>query len=99
MNVNRAVIASDGAGNGAVLFWEGADFEHEIGSEYFDELSDLGLDDAPHGLRIWEGRYVYTNCSGETDEGYYSVPKGKFRELNDTEWEHMKRGKNPLTGK
>jgi hypothetical protein len=59
------------------------------GISYFAEacgpyLSDMGLDDAPHGLTIWEGRVVssYSPLDGDHDAELV----GSFRALTDAEW-------------
>jgi hypothetical protein len=82
----QALVMSNGKGGGGVL-------EHN-GSMYYDleesglhELSDLGLDEAPEGLSVFEGRYTgggYDSYNGDYHDAYL---EGDFRELTRQEWD------------
>lgn len=88
---SRAVIAN-GRWGGAVLFWVG----HELMG--LTALADLGLDDAPEGLSIWEGRYAWGsgwNAAMGIDEGGDADPRGAFRALTDAEWSAVRDGCPP----
>jgi hypothetical protein len=85
---SRVLIAM-GPKSGAVLEYQGSGITIEMEEAGLYGLDDLGLDDAPSGLSIWEGDYVYE--PGYVD-GYeapgegMSSPKGRFRQLTPEEW-------------
>lgn len=88
--LNRAVIVCYD-GDGMVLDFVGGHLENETdGTSRI--LSDLGLDNAPDGISIWEGYYVY---SGDPYDGYDSEPSGDFRDPTGEEWEVIKQGGLP----
>lgn len=95
---SKALIACDGSGNGAVIETGGPAVplyaEGLCGSL---TLEDYGLDNAPEGLSIWEGRYV--SIRGEdTPNGYGETDiflEGDFRELNAEERKSLAAG-DPL---
>lgn len=92
---SKAVVARDEKGVGCILWWTGEHLRCEIDAGFYD-LSDLGLDDAPHGISIWEGIYVYYSGSWENElEGGGSDPKGTFRSPTDDEWGAIKAGRSP----
>lgn len=72
---SRAVVACDGHGNGCVLFTVGAHVNYEMRENGIRSLGDLGLDDAPEGLSIWEGK-TKTSGVGEDIETWL---EGEFR--------------------
>lgn len=78
-----AVIASDGKGNGCALHWVGIHFE-QWRSDVGSSLKDLGLDDAPCGISVWEGKI-------ESERDYYGETdawlEGEFREPTLEEWD------------
>lgn len=90
----RAFVAcKDGAG--AVLsFREGSPFGFfaEAGSSLLD---DLGLDDAPDGLSVWEGVVMTTYSQGDHD----AELSGRFRPLNDDEWYRLRTTGDPFEPK
>jgi len=95
---SRAVcVAGDDPSAGIVLWWEGAWLDREI-NEVGQGLSleNLQLHEAPAGVSIWTGRYVYetfeTECGTEHD--YEAV--GDFRDLTPAEWLAPMRGEHPL---
>lgn len=84
---SKAVIACDGDGRGIVLWYTGAHLCGEIcehGCGVF--LDDLGLDDAPEGISVWEG--IYRGTRHETTDGveYDTEVSGSFREPTTEEW-------------
>lgn len=84
---SMAVVASDGCGNGCVLFYVGPHIEEEINA-VGRQLSDLSLDDCPDGIWIWEGIYrgiTYPSTPDHAEE-YDTEIDGKFREPNLVEW-------------
>lgn len=87
---SRALIAM-GPHHGCLLEWDGSDIEYEV-EQIGSLLDDLGLDDAPSGLSIWEGEYVYT--PGRSTPDGYSDPdvqsNGVFRDLTSEEWEKVR---------
>lgn len=82
-----ALIACDGGGNGCVLAHDGAGIEADFEHESSAALDNHGLDDAPEGLSIWEGRMdaskYWTDCGYEYDASL----EGTFRDLTPEEWE------------
>ncbi len=54
-----AVVASDGRGNGAVLWTVGAHLNLEIEEMGLHRLDELWLDDAPLGISVWEGKGIW----------------------------------------
>jgi hypothetical protein len=89
--INRAVVLCDGEGNGVVTWYVGGNLEVEI-EGVGRQIADLGLDDAPEGVSIWEGRWCYQR----TPESYVGAeewdawPEGSFRDPTDEEWESIR---------
>jgi hypothetical protein len=88
---SKAVIACDGDGNGIVLWYTGAHLvveicEHGCGVR----LDDLGLDDAPEGISVWEG--IYYGTQHETMDGveYDTEVSGDFRKPTAEEWDSIR---------
>lgn len=96
---SRAVVACDGKGNGCCVWFDGDGIENEIVECGLSWLDDLGLDDAPQGIWIWEGDYYWVPPGrGEHPaEGGYTEPKGKFRLPDLDEWDAIRRGVSPWT--
>jgi hypothetical protein len=92
---SRAVIACDAHGYGCILWWVGYDFEIEVNEAGLGQLDDLGLDDAPHGITIWEGKYVWSPGSYEHPQDGDSHPVGTFRPPTSSEWYLIQQGKAP----
>ena len=60
-------------------------------------LDDLGLDDAPEGISIWEGCYVATQIHGyEGTPDVVTRPVGKFRRPHKSEWRAIRANENPF---
>lgn len=81
------VVASDGNGNGLLLWYVGVDLALEVEEYGFRFLTDLGLDDAPAGVSVWEGKYVW--------DGDDANPKGRFRPPTEAEWVAIREGRMP----
>jgi hypothetical protein len=93
---SRAVVASDGKGRGAVIWWVGLAFWIEIQEYGVKDLDDLGLDDAPAGLSIWEGQLHSRQCGNPLDGiDYETELVGTFREPTKEEWEEIQDGSAP----
>jgi len=92
---SRAVVACRG-GIGQVLWHVGAHMAFEITEGGLDWI-DLGLDDAPDGISIWEGvyRFIPEYTEWGQPEGGSTTPEGKFRAPTDAEWEAIREGRNP----
>lgn len=90
---SRAVLAN-ADGTGVVLWAVGVHIEEEI-SNAGRQLSDLGLDDAPDGISVWEG--VWNGFERHTPDGseYDSEARGAFREPTEAEWESIRKGECP----
>jgi hypothetical protein len=91
---SKAVIAN-GKDHGCVLYYLGRSIAAEIEDAGLSELSDLGLDDAPRGISIWEGVYVFTPGSFEYPAEGDSNPSGSFRPPTDDEWTAIRQGHCP----
>jgi hypothetical protein len=79
-------------GEGVLLDYTGTNIEGEVDMIGY-ALGDLGLDDAPDGLSVWEGRYHY-DPGFESDHGPpepSSEPVGAFRALTPDEWARLAR--------
>ena len=88
---SRIVIVSNGR-SGVALWWVGAGAWSEIEEGGLSDAGDLGLDDAPGGITIWEGDYHATQgFCGDFDV----EPTGKFREPTAEEWEAIGAGRCP----
>lgn len=92
---SRAVVACDESGGGAVLWYVGADLVVEIEEHGLRQLCDLGLDDAPRGITVWEGRYVCTGRGGSEDCDAGTQPEGTFRPPTSEEWAAIMQGRTP----
>ena len=90
---SRAVIACKD-GEGVLLWWVGYDFaiEHDAGLR---QLGDLGLDDAPDGISIWEGQYQWSPGGFEHPEDGDRWPSGTFRAPTDDEWIAIRKDECP----
>ena len=87
-----AIIANNN-GQGCVLaYGGGATLRYEIEEVGYHALDDLGLDDAPEGISVWEGRYDTTGgigCLGYYDDSIETQPIGRFRPLTKEEWSRL----------
>lgn len=78
---SKALIAADGFGEGCVLEYTGGAIDFAL-CEWSHRLSDIGLDDAPGGLSVWEGKMTGSvSYEGEHDAWL----EGEFRELTESE--------------
>lgn len=83
------VLVAQGPQRGAILEYEGSGITNEIHEAGLYDLDELGLDDAPEGLSIWEGDYVWEDGWFEgyrSPENGEAHPKGEFRRLTPEEW-------------
>lgn len=92
---SRVVAVNTDGGRGVAL-WHTSDsdiaFEIEQTSHLLD---DLGLDDAPVGISIWEGSYVWRPGGYECPQDGSTDPVGSFRAPTDEEWQAIREGRNP----
>lgn len=91
---NFAVIAGDDRGHSIVLWHHGEQIDSEVAA-LGRHTYDLGLDDAPAGVTVWEGRYVWHPGSYECPNDGDSEAVGKFRAPTDDEWAAIRAGRNP----
>lgn len=84
--VVKAFIVSDGNGDGCVLWHQGS-YLNTMTEDYGRHIGDLGLDDAPLGVSVFEGNVVLEN------EDWTYV--GDFRDPTSEEWECLKTRKSP----
>ena len=94
---SRAVIALGAGGRGCVLHYDGPHLSYEIEDAGLYEVSDLGLDDAPPGVSVWEGTYVWCPGTWECPQDGDWEPRGTFRPLTDEEWARIRAGSEPWT--
>lgn len=92
---SKGVIACTDSGRGVVLWAVGAHLRYEIEELGFYHLGDLGLDDAPVGISVWEGKYIWQPGSGEHPQDGEVYPGGTFRAPTDAEWEAIRAGRCP----
>lgn len=91
----RCVVANRDDGTGIVLWTNNYVMAEEV-SCCSPVLSDLGLDDAPVGISIWEGRVVSRQVGNPFDGYEYDTElEGTFRRPNDHEWTSIMEGKSP----
>jgi hypothetical protein len=87
---HKAVVAnSNHAGTVLYATKELKQFVSDIGPR----LDDVGLDDAPEGISIWEGNVVTTYDQFNGD--YDAFLEGKFRVPNEREWNAIKKQRSP----
>lgn len=91
---SKAVIACDGH-DGCVLWCIGAHIRFEIEECGLRALGDLGLDDAPHGISIWEGKYLWSPGGWENPQDGEMNPSGSFRAPTAEEWIAIREGRCP----
>lgn len=89
-----AVVASNGS-HGAVIWYVGFSISMEVEEAGLDTLCDLGLDDAPVGISIWEGTYVWSPGPFEHPNDGDMWPSGSFRDPTDDEWQAIRKGECP----
>lgn len=92
---SKGVIACDGEGRGCVLWAVGAHLRFEMEECRLFGLGDLGLDDAPAGVSIWEGKFIWQSGGWECPQDGEMFPKGAFRSPTDEEWEAIRAGRCP----
>lgn len=92
---SKGVIACDGDGHGCVLWAFGAHLRFEVEEAGFHALGDLGLDDAPQGVSIWEGMYMWEPGGWENPQDGETFPQGTFRNPTDDEWLAIRAGRCP----
>ena len=90
---SMAVVAANSSYEGAVLWWVGGHLDFEICEGGLSALGDLGLDDAPFGISIWEGTFDYDN--GYQGDDFSSESNGEFRLPTKEEWGYIKENQSP----
>jgi hypothetical protein len=58
-------------------------------------LDDLGLDDAPEGISIWEGIIKTSHTNTPDANEYESWLAGDFRDPTPEEWEAIRKNECP----
>lgn len=89
---SRLVVSNDAGGNGVVLWGVGEVMDHVAAIS--PQLQDLGLDDAPVGVSVWEGESRWFQSGWETVEWDFEL-KGAFRAPTEEEWGAIRRGACP----
>lgn len=98
---SQAVVASDGAESGAVLWTGGPHVLFQLEKYGANNIYDLGLGNAPHGVSIWTGKYTYGSELDGTLEGALvraAEAHGKFREPTPEEWKAIRASRCPWDG-
>jgi hypothetical protein len=90
---SKAVIANGNHG-GCVLFYAGPVLEG-MNDAGLMHLADLGLDDAPHGISVWEGDLRTTHTNTPDANEYDAILVGKFRAPTGAEWEAIHANRCP----
>ena len=90
-----AVVACDGNGHGCVLWTAGPHVASLINEAGVSRLDELGLDDAPEGICVWEGVVRGTVHHGMDGTEYDSHLEGSFRDLTDEEWASVRKNECP----
>jgi hypothetical protein len=91
---SKAVVVQ-GTGGGCVLFTAGPHVASMINEAGVSDLDNLGLDDAPDGVSIWEGgiKSVHHNTPDANEHEWWL--EGAFREPTDEEWESIRKNDCP----
>lgn len=76
--------------DGLVIWCSGKVIEFEI-EQMGRSLEDLGLNDAPEGLSVWEGTFRYVGTGPDIE----AQAVGVFRAPTDEEWSCIMNGKAP----
>ncbi len=90
-----AVVASDGQGEGAVLWTVGAHLNLEMEEIGLYRLDELGLDNAPLGISVWEGKGVWSRGPWEHPQDGDMELVGEFRDPTKLEWAFIKDNECP----
>jgi len=89
---SRLVVACNN-GAGCVLYAIGSCWEAWYEGSCSYRLDDNGLDDAPDGISIWEGRVL--SWGPDRDGEYDAELRGEFRDLTEKEWSLLVKGCAP----
>jgi hypothetical protein len=82
---SKAVVASSN-GVGCVLYTVGPHVANDL-ENIGSDLSDIGLDNAPDGISVWEGI-----TAGDSHDSWL---EGKFRAPTEVEWASIRHGHCP----
>ena len=91
---SKAVIVQ-GMGGGCVLFTAGPHVDSMINEAGVSDLDNLGLDDAPEGISIWEGGIETVHINTPDANEWDSWLVGKFRDPTSEEWESIRKNECP----
>ena len=105
MEVKIRIVVAAQDGHGLALWtWTKPTPSKWTVEDYFTDfgrhIEDLGLDDAPEGISVWEGDLVttesWTDCGKEYDTELEPANReDPFRDLTDAEWAAIRTGQNP----
>ena len=91
---SRALIAASN-GDGVILWFDGPDIDSVIRETGTARLDDVGLDDAPDGISVWEGRgHAWETHTPDAHEYDFEL-LGAFRAPSDDEWAALRKGECP----
>lgn len=91
---SKAVVACSGD-VGCVLWTAGPHVDSYISESGSGHLEDIGLDNAPDGISIWEGKIITVHHHTPDMNEWDSWLDGTFRPPTDSEWDAIRRGECP----
>jgi len=65
-------------------------------SDVSAQPDDLGFDDAPLGISIWEGDFKWISGGYECPQDGNLDPVGAYRDLTEEEWKAVHERRNPF---
>jgi hypothetical protein len=93
--IDAAASAEGTTSRGCVLYAVGAHLRFEIEEGGLHELGELGIDDAPAGISVWEGTFIWQPGGWECPQDGDMFPKGVFRPPTAEEWQSIREGRCP----
>lgn len=91
---SKAVVACR-QGYGIVLWTAGPHVNQHIEELGVTDLGELGLDDAPDGITVWEGMLELAPYGHYPPDVVKHELRGAFRQPTDTEWAAIRNGECP----
>ncbi len=91
---SKAVCVNNGD-DGIVLHYIGTNISEEIANAGSARLDELGLDNAPAGITVWEGKAHWTPGPWEHPQDGDVELRGTFRDPTDEEWLSIRNGDSP----
>lgn len=92
---SKAVVVNTSNGEGVVLWYVGPHISMDVEEHCITLLSDLGLDEAPPGISVWEGKYQYQSSNNPENPDVDAELLGEFRPPTEEEWKAIRENRNP----